>query len=145
MGVGSLVGLVDGAEEVLKVVCLILQEIDFLGALLVLRELLLLDLLFQSVLFLLQFLGPFLQHPLFLFQFDDARTQLRSPLFGLQLLPHGESERAFVQCFVGVDRHVEFVPDSHQEDAPFRAVDSHLANDFVVALFMEFLANGADP
>lgn len=57
----SFVGLVDGSEEILQVVCLVFEEIDFLSFFLVLRQFLLLYLLLESLLLLFQLFRLFLQ------------------------------------------------------------------------------------
>lgn len=137
--------LVDGPEEVVKVVGLVLQKIYLLGPLLVLCDFLVLDLLLEGLFLLLELLDLFFVVDLFLLEIEDGGVQFRSPLLGLELLPHGEGEGRLVEHLVGVDGHVELVPDPHEENSPFGAVDGDLADDLVVALLVELFADGADP
>lgn len=123
---------------------LILQEIDFLGSLLVLSQLLLLYLLLQCVFLLLQLLCSLLKPVFLLLQLQDGSVELRRALLGLQLLPHREGQGAFIQSFISADSHVELVSHSHQEDASLRRINGHLPDDFVKALLVKLLTNRAN-
>lgn len=129
----------------MEVVGLVLQKIYLLSPLLVLCDFLVLDLLFEGLFPLLELLDLFFVVDLFLLEVEDGGVQFGSPLLGLELFPHGEGEGGLVEHLVGVDGHVELVPDPHEEDSPFGAVDGDLADDLVVALLVELFADGADP
>jgi hypothetical protein len=81
---------------------------------------------------------------LLLLQFQNSGIEFGCALFGLKLFSHGEGQRALVKSFVGTDGHIEFVPNSHQQNSPFRGIDGGLSDDFVEALLVEFFANGAN-
>lgn len=85
---------------------LVFKEVNLLGSLLILSQLLLLDLFLQRVLLFLQFLGRFFEMIPLLLQLQDGGVEFRRSLFGLQLLPHGKSERTFIKGLVCADRHV---------------------------------------
>lgn len=123
---------------------LVLQEVDLLRPFLVLDQLPVLDLLLQDLLLLLELLGLLLQVVPPLLQLLDLRLQLGRALLRLQLLPHGEGERALVQGLIGLDGHVQLVAHPHQQDAPLGRVDGHLPDDLVEALVVQLLAYGAD-
>ena len=123
---------------------LVLQEVDLLGSLLVLRQLLLLYLLLQRVFLLLQLLRIFLEPVLLLLQLQDRSVELGCALLGLQLLPHCEGQGAFVEGFVCADGHVELVSHPHQQDAALRRIDCDLPDDLIEALLVELLADGTN-
>lgn len=64
----SFVGLIDWSEEILKMVGLILQKINFLSFLLILSQFLFLYLFLQSLLLFFQFFSFFFQIPSFILQ-----------------------------------------------------------------------------
>lgn len=123
---------------------LVFQKVNFLSSLLILSQFLLLYLFLQSVLLFLQFLRSLLEVALLLLQFQNSGIEFGCALFGLKLFSHGEGQRALVKSFVGTDGHIEFVPNSHQQNSPFRGIDGGLSDDFVEALLVEFFANGAN-
>lgn len=123
---------------------LVLQEVDLLGPLLVLRQLLLLYLLLQRVLLLLQLLRSLLQPVFLLLQLQDRGVELGRALLRLQLFPHREGQRALVEGFVCADGHVELVPHSHKQDSSLGRIDGDLSDDLVEALLVQLLADGTN-
>ena len=141
----SFVGLIDWPKEVLEVVGLILQEVDLFCPLLVFRQLFIFYLFLKDFLPLLEFLWPFFKRLLPLFQLFYLYFQLRSALFRLELLPHRESNRTFVQSFVCFDGHIELILHPHEQDSSFWTVDCSLADNLVETLLVQLLSNRTDP
>ena len=52
----------------------------------------------------------------------------------LQLLSHGEGHGTLVKRLVSSDGHLDFVPDSQEEEAALGLAERHLSNDFIEAL-----------
>jgi hypothetical protein len=59
-------------------------------------------------------------------------------------LPVAEHQTAFVESLVGSKGHLEVIPDSHQENAPFWQVHSCLPDDLIEELVVDFLSDGTD-
>lgn len=130
---------------------LILQKLYLFRPLFLLNHQPLIDLLLQRLLLgrefyplhkrlsylFLQCRPPLLQLPNLLLEFWLA-------LLRLNLLPYAKGHRRLVQGLISGYGHFEFIARPHEKQAPLRAVDGDLADDFVEALAEQLLADGAD-
>ena len=78
------------------------------------------------------------------FQVADVLLHLILALLGHEGLAHAVSNGTLVERLIGLDGHLDFVTDTHQEEAALSAVDSDLADQLVEALAEELLTEGAD-
>lgn len=126
--------LLDRSEELLEVIALVVEELEFVSALflfilasLTCSGLNRLNLALELDHFVLLFL-------LLGFQLLNLFLQVCLAMFRLQLLPHGEGHRRLVQGLVCCNGHFDLISDSEEEQTALRQIQRHLTNDFVKAL-----------
>ena len=137
-------GLLDLFKEALEVLRLLLEELDFLLALLSVIFSLLLDDALDGL-----NLGLLLNHLLQLLLLSLLKLslllgELNATMLCLELLAHGEGDRTVVEGLVGLDGRVDVPLNTQQEETPFSHIEGHLANDLFEALFEKFFPNWAD-
>ena len=123
---------------------LVLEELELLDALLLLNLLPLAVALLDGLDLGLELDDLILELGLLGLEFFDFALEVGLAVLGLQLRPHGESDRALVQGLVSGDGHLDLIADSQEEEATLGLVKGHLSDDLVEALREELLADGAD-
>lgn len=123
---------------------LVLEELELLDALLLLNLLPLAVALLDGLDLGLELDYLILELGLLGLEFFDLALEVGLAVLSLQLLPHGESDRALVQGLVSGDGHLDLIADSQEEEAALGLVQGHLSNDLVEALREELLAHRAD-
>jgi len=123
---------------------LVLEELELLDALLLLNLLSLAVALLDGLDLGLELDDLILELGLLGLEFFDLALEVGLAVLGLQLLPHGESDRALVQGLVSGDGHLDLIADSQEEEAALGLIQGHLSDDLVKALREELLAHGAD-
>jgi hypothetical protein len=81
---------------------------------------------------------------LFRFKIDNLLLQIFLAVLSLQLFAHREGHRALVKSLVGLIRHFDVVPDSQEQEAPLRLVESHLADNLIEALAEQLFSDWAE-
>ena len=123
---------------------LVLEELELLYPLLLLNLLPLAVALFDGLDLGLELDDLVLELGLLGLELFDLTLEVGLAVLSLQLLPHGESDRALVQGLVSSDGHLDLVADSQEEEATLGLIQGHLSDDLVEAPREELLAHRAD-
>ena len=75
---------------------------------------------------------------------SNALLHLVLALLSHKGLAHSVSDRALVKSLISLDGHLDFVTDTHEEEASLSAVDGDLTDQFIEALGEELLTVWAD-
>ena len=113
---------------------LVLEELELLDALLLLNLLPLAVALLDGLDLGLELDDLILELGLLGLEFLDFALEVGLAVLGLQLLSHGESDRALVQGLVSGDGHLDLIADSQEEEATLGLIQGHLSDDLVEAL-----------
>ena len=74
----------------------------------------------------------------------DVLSHFVFALLRHERLSHAVSDRALVEGLVGLDRHLDLISHTDEEEAALGSIDSDLSDQLVEALGEEFFAEGAD-
>jgi hypothetical protein len=123
---------------------LVLEELELLDALLLLNFLSLAVALLNGFDLRLELDDLILELGLLGLELLDFALEIGLAMLSLELLSHGESDRALIEGLVSGDGHLDLIADSQEEEATLGLVEGHLSDDLVEALAEELFTNGAD-
>jgi len=123
---------------------LVLEELKFLLALLILDFFALRVALFDSLDLCLQLDDFVLLLGLARFKVGNALLEVSLTVLGLELFAHGEGNRTLVKSLVCGDGHFDLVTDTEEENASLGLAERNLTDDFVKALAKKLLTDRAD-
>jgi hypothetical protein len=123
---------------------LVLKELELLDALLLFNFLSLAVTLLDSLDLRLELNDLILKLGLLGLELLDFAFKVGFAVLSLELLSHGESDRALIEGLVSGDGHLDLIANSQEEEATFGLVEGHLSDDLIEALREELLSNGAD-
>mmetsp|Transcript_1894 Transcript_1894/g.2678 ORF Transcript_1894/g.2678 Transcript_1894/m.2678 type:complete len:215 (-) Transcript_1894:382-1026(-) len=128
----------------IKVLTLVLEEVNFFFPLLLFKSAPLYFTLFnylqlvpQLQSLVLSLLFRELENCNLLFHIGHAH-------FRLQLLLDAKGDTAVVECLVGIDGHPDLVSHAQEQEPPLGAVQGHVADELVKALGVQVLSDRAD-
>lgn len=64
----------------------------------------------------------------------NTKLHLGSRLLSLQSFSHTIGYGRLVQCLISLDRHLDFIPNSHQKEAALGTIDSYLSDNLIKSL-----------
>ena len=123
---------------------LIFEEFNLLFSLLNFDFLPLLVSLLDGINLRFEFLNFVLQFGLLALELFNSFLEVGLTVLSLELLSHGEGNRALIKSLIGSDCHLDLISDSEKKQASLWLAQSNLPDNLIKALRKELLSDWAD-